>query len=42
MEVDMAKDVEADLRELMTVMTKDLRDEIRSHGNDIIATIRAL
>ena len=42
MEVDTVEDAEADLRELMAVMTRYLRDEIRSHDSDIIATVRAM
>jgi hypothetical protein len=42
MEVDSVEDAEADLRELMAVMTRDAKDEIKKHDDDIIAVVRAL
>ena len=42
MEVDTIEDAEADLRELMAVMTRDAKDEIKKHDDDIIAVVRAL
>ena len=42
MELDSVEDAEADLRELMAVMTRDAKDEIKKHDDDIFAVVRAL
>ena len=42
MEIDSVEDAEADLRERMAVMTRDAKDEIKKHDDDIIAVVRAL
>ena len=42
MELDSVEDAEADLRELMAVMTRDAKDEIKRHDDEIVAVVRAL
>ena len=42
MEIDTVEDAEVDLRELMAVMTRDVKDEIKRHDGEIIAAVRAL
>ena len=42
MEVDTVEDAEADLRELMAVMTRDVKEDIKNHDSEIIAVVRAM
>ena len=42
MEIDPVENAEADLRELMSVVTKDVQEEIRNHDSEIIAVVRAM
>ena len=41
MEIDKVT-AEDDLRDLMAVMTRDVREEVRQHNDEIIAVVRAL
>ena len=42
MEVDTVEDAAADLLELMAVMTRDVREEIKNHDSELIVAVRAM
>ena len=42
MEVDTVEDAEADLRELMAVMTRDIREDMKNQDSEIIAVVRGM